>query len=216
MAPPQERSASLCTVSADQNSRPPRKGVSRRRGHSSRGVLTTSVAHYCTGGTRRFVAIECRSLPSHSFKAGGALFSSVELPNSLPEPSVPTAATNLGELNPEQRRRKTNTLAHRVAYLIANGPDPGRRRLMTYSRQVAAEMADQVRRLVGELGKESLALERSAHGNFPRHRLSFARICRADIVRGAIASPLLTFRERASPSRSRTGSSLAASVGPVS
>lgn len=215
LAPPRERSASLCTASADQNSRPPRKGVSRPRGHSSRGVLTTSVAHYCTGGTRRFVAIECRSLPSQSFKAAGALSSSVESPNSLPEPSVPTAATNLGELNPEQRRGKTNTLAHRVAYLIANGPDPGRRLLMTFSRQVAAEMADQVPRLVGELEKESLALERSSR-ELSTPSLSFARICRADIVRAAIASPLLTFRERASPSRSRTGSSLAAPVGPVS
>jgi hypothetical protein len=127
--------------------------------------------------------------PSQSFKAGGALSSSVELPNCLPEPSVPTAATNLGELNPEQRRGKTNTLANRVAYLIANGADPGRRLLMTFSRQAAAEMADQVPRLVGELGKESLALERNARGNFPRHRLSFARICRANMVRAAIASP---------------------------
>ncbi|MGY0574654.1 UvrD-helicase domain-containing protein [Bradyrhizobium sp. RDM12] len=183
LAPPRERSGSLCTASPDQNSRPPRKAVSRPRGHSSRGVLTTSVTHYCTGGTRRFVAIECRSLPSQSFKAGGALSSSVELPNSLPEPSVPTTATNLGELNPGQRRGKTDTLAHRVAYLIANGADPGRRLPMTFSQQAAAEMADQVPRLVGELGKESLALERSARGNLPR--LSFARMCRADIVRAS-------------------------------
>src|SRR4051812_32533286 len=99
LAPPRERSASLRTASPDQNSRAPRKDVSRPRGRSSRGVLTTTVAHYCTGGTRRFVAVECRSLPSQSFKVGGALSSSAELPNSLPEPSVPTAATTLGELS---------------------------------------------------------------------------------------------------------------------
>ena len=36
---------------------------------------------------------------------------------------------------------KTNTLAHRVAHLIAHGADPHRILLMTFSRRAAAEMS---------------------------------------------------------------------------
>ena len=63
----------------------------------------------------------------------------------------------LDELNPEQRRAvthgagpllvvagagtgKTKTLAYRVAYLIANGADPGRLLLLTFTRRAAEEM----------------------------------------------------------------------------
>ncbi|HUY04929.1 MAG TPA: UvrD-helicase domain-containing protein, partial [Rhodocyclaceae bacterium] len=35
---------------------------------------------------------------------------------------------------------KTNTLAHRVAHLIARGADPGRLLLLTFSRRAAGEM----------------------------------------------------------------------------
>ena len=42
---------------------------------------------------------------------------------------------------------KTNTLAHRVAHLIANGADPRRILLMTFSRRAAAEMAKRVERI---------------------------------------------------------------------
>ena len=91
----------------------------------------------------------------------------------------PMTATYLETLNSEQRRAvehgvrekdctpgapllviagagsgKTNTLAHRVAHLIANGADPRRILLMTFSRRAAAEMTRRVeriaRRVIGE------------------------------------------------------------------
>src|ERR1700744_3141384 len=72
-------------------------------------------------------------------------------------------AARLDTLNPQQRRAvehggdtlgdstplliiagagsgKTNTLAHRVAHLIARGADPRRIMLLTFSRRAAAEM----------------------------------------------------------------------------
>src|SRR4029079_12816984 len=79
--------------------------------------------------------------------------------------------TYLDALNPEQRRAvqhgvrrndmvgpplliiagagsgKTNTLAHRVAHLIASGADPRRILLMTFSRRAAAEMTRRVERI---------------------------------------------------------------------
>jgi DNA helicase II / ATP-dependent DNA helicase PcrA len=80
-------------------------------------------------------------------------------------------ASHLANLNPEQRRAaeyggpayidagplliiagagsgKTNTLAHRVAYLIANGIDPRRLMLLTFSRRAAVEMTRRVERIV--------------------------------------------------------------------
>ncbi|GHD61972.1 DNA helicase [Thalassobaculum fulvum] len=78
----------------------------------------------------------------------------------------------LDDLNPQQRRAvehgvrdgdaspgppllviagagsgKTNTLAHRVAHLIANGADPYRILLMTFSRRAASEMTGRVERI---------------------------------------------------------------------
>ena len=84
----------------------------------------------------------------------------------------------LDKLNPEQRRAvehgvgqekpgpllviagagsgKTNTLAHRVAHLIANGADPRRILLMTFSRRAASEMSRRVERIAAQvLGKSS-------------------------------------------------------------
>jgi DNA helicase II / ATP-dependent DNA helicase PcrA len=97
---------------------------------------------------------------------------------------VPTAATTyLDGLNPEQRRAvehgvqkkctvgppllviagagsgKTNTLAHRVAHLIANGADPGRILLMTFSRRAAAEMSRRVTRIAAKLGGNKASLD---------------------------------------------------------
>jgi DNA helicase-2/ATP-dependent DNA helicase PcrA len=85
---------------------------------------------------------------------------------------VPSAASYLSKLNPEQRRAvehgvsdagsavagpllviagagsgKTNTLAHRVAHLIINGVDPRCILLMTFSRRAAAEMTRRVERI---------------------------------------------------------------------
>jgi DNA helicase II / ATP-dependent DNA helicase PcrA len=83
---------------------------------------------------------------------------------------VKTATAYLEALNPEQRRAvkhgaadglaappllviagagsgKTNTLAHRVAHLIAQGADPRRILLMTFSRRAASEMTKRVERI---------------------------------------------------------------------
>jgi DNA helicase II / ATP-dependent DNA helicase PcrA len=99
--------------------------------------------------------------------------------SSVGEPTVPTSARYLDELNPQQRRAvehgvrqdktvgppllviagagsgKTNTLAHRVAHLIVNGADPGRILLMTFSRRAAAEMTRRVSRIAGKIGNGS-------------------------------------------------------------
>ncbi len=53
---------------------------------------------------------------------------------------------------------KTNTLAHRVAYLIAGGADPRRMLLLTFSRRAANEMQRRVARIGAQvLGNASLA-----------------------------------------------------------
>src|SRR6476620_10601317 len=72
----------------------------------------------------------------------------------------------LDKLNPQQRAAataardvplliiagagtgKTNTLAHRVAHLIATGTDPARILLLTFTRRAAAEMLKRVEGLV--------------------------------------------------------------------
>ena len=45
---------------------------------------------------------------------------------------------------------KTNTLAHRVAHLIATGADPRRIMLLTFSRRAASEMQRRVERITAE------------------------------------------------------------------
>jgi DNA helicase-2/ATP-dependent DNA helicase PcrA len=95
-----------------------------------------------------------------------------------------STAAYLDTLNPQQRRAvehgvqqgncppgppllviagagsgKTTTLAHRVAYLIANGADPRRILLMTFSRRAAAEMTRRVERIARKvLGHNAGAL----------------------------------------------------------
>ncbi|MGE5758697.1 MAG: ATP-dependent helicase [Sideroxydans sp.] len=49
---------------------------------------------------------------------------------------------------------KTNTLAHRVAYLIAQGTDPGTILLLTFSRRAADEMARRAERIVRQLATD--------------------------------------------------------------
>ncbi|MDH3669252.1 MAG: ATP-dependent helicase, partial [Paracoccaceae bacterium] len=94
-------------------------------------------------------------------------------------------ATNLQRLNSQQRQAvdfgiasgsgapggplliiagagsgKTSTLAHRVARLIADGADPGRILLMTFSRRAASEMSRRVARISAEklgAGNDSMA-----------------------------------------------------------
>lgn len=57
---------------------------------------------------------------------------------------------------------KTTTLASRVANLIANGCDPGRILLLTFSRRAAVEMTERVRRIVHSAAdaSRSVALQR--------------------------------------------------------
>lgn len=82
--------------------------------------------------------------------------------SAVPATVLPAAAEAvLGDLNAAQRAAashgtspllvvagagtgKTNTLAHRVAYLIASGTDPGRILLLTFSRRAAQEMLRRV------------------------------------------------------------------------
>jgi DNA helicase-2/ATP-dependent DNA helicase PcrA len=99
-----------------------------------------------------------------------------------PSEKLLSAAATLGKLNEEQRRAveygvggsgiggplliiagagsgKTNTLAHRVAHLIASGADPRRILLMTFSRRAASEMCSRVKRICAEaLGAKAGAL----------------------------------------------------------
>ena len=87
-------------------------------------------------------------------------------------PSGTPIATVLAELNEQQRSAvlhgsdpllivagagtgKTATLAHRVAYRIATGTDPGRILLLTFTRRAAAEMLRRVDGILRHLETES-------------------------------------------------------------
>ena len=92
-------------------------------------------------------------------------------PRSAAERPRDTARDLLAKLNPQQRTAvehgadapiagpllviagagsgKTNTLAHRVAALIARGADPREILLLTFSRRAAVEMTRRVERIVG-------------------------------------------------------------------
>src|SRR5512139_3224768 len=87
----------------------------------------------------------------------------------------------LGELNQQQRLAvehgtgpllivagagtgKTATLAHRVAYRIATGTDPGRILLLTFTRRAAAEMLRRVESILRRLEAETQAQTSAASG----------------------------------------------------
>ncbi len=57
---------------------------------------------------------------------------------------------------------KTNTLAHRVAHLIANGADPRAILLLTFSRRAAIEMCRRVERIVASIDGPASQLAQSA------------------------------------------------------
>src|SRR5437588_851716 len=57
---------------------------------------------------------------------------------------------------------KTNTLAHRVAHLIANAADPRRILLMTFSRRAAAEMTKRVERIARQTVGDSAGVMTNA------------------------------------------------------
>src|SRR5947209_2352671 len=52
---------------------------------------------------------------------------------------------------------KTNTLAHRVAYLIASGVSPSRILLLTFTRRAAKEMGKRVENILAATSKSSAA-----------------------------------------------------------
>src|SRR6476620_10142123 len=82
----------------------------------------------------------------------------------------------LDKLNPQQRAAataardvplliiagagtgKTNTLAHRVAHLIANGTDPSRILLLTFTRRASAEMLKRVENILCSRGLNQKSL----------------------------------------------------------
>ena len=111
-------------------------------------------------------------------------------------PPIPIQ-TILAELNEQQRLAvehgdepllivagagtgKTATLAHRVAYRIATGTDPGRILLLTFTRRAAAEMLRRVEGILRRLEAEAAGAERRARTalrrgqglgrHLPRHR----------------------------------------------
>src|SRR5436305_11812470 len=51
---------------------------------------------------------------------------------------------------------KTNTLAHRVAYLIATGVNPARILLLTFTRRAAAEMTKRVETILSSSAPSSI------------------------------------------------------------
>ena len=63
---------------------------------------------------------------------------------------------------------KTNTLAHRVAHLVANGVDSRRIMLLTFSRRAAAEMTRRVERITANLqrGNQGFARALTWSGTF--------------------------------------------------
>src|SRR5580704_2815974 len=65
---------------------------------------------------------------------------------------------------------KTNTLAHRVVHLTANGADPRRILLMTFSRRAAVEMTRRVQRI----GNEAFGANASIAGGALTGALSWA------------------------------------------
>src|SRR5688500_9194388 len=60
---------------------------------------------------------------------------------------------------------KTNTLAHRVAYLIATGRDPSRILLLTFTRRASAEMLKRVEGILTR-SQSSAKLSRVWGGTF--------------------------------------------------
>src|SRR6185437_12404712 len=57
---------------------------------------------------------------------------------------------------------KTNTLAHRVAYLIASGIDPSRILLLTFTRRAAKEMSRRVENILATLWRSQQTAAPSA------------------------------------------------------
>ncbi len=102
------------------------------------------------------------------------------LASTAPSPAL-GSTSSFDRLNPQQRAAamhasdrpllviagagsgKTNTLAHRVAHLLAQGEDPRGILLLTFSRRAAAEMTRRVERIAGAAGGERASTSIAAH-----------------------------------------------------
>ena len=86
---------------------------------------------------------------------------------------------------------KTNTLAHRVAHLIAGGTSPARILLLTFTRRASAEMLKRVETILGKIGKSPAAFA----GASPASQLAASPAAMAGRVWGgtfhAVANRLL-------------------------
>ncbi|WP_028311241.1 ATP-dependent helicase [Derxia gummosa] len=90
---------------------------------------------------------------------------------------------------------KTNTLAHRVAHLVAHGADPRRILMLTFSRRAAAEMTRRVSRLLSRrLGLRADAAESCLDWAGTFHAIG-ARLLREHAERIGLA-PTFTIHDR--------------------
>ncbi len=115
-----------------------------------------------------------------------ALFGTNEDPGGASGPLLVIAGAGSG---------KTNTLAHRVAHLVASGADPGRILLLTFTTRAADEMCRRVARILAQLahGKtRSFASSIAWSGTF--HSVG-ARLLREYALRVGLA-PSFTIHDR--------------------
>jgi DNA helicase-2/ATP-dependent DNA helicase PcrA len=89
---------------------------------------------------------------------------------------------------------KTQTLAHRVAHLIANGADPGRILLLTFSRRAAAEMGKRVERILRSMMGEEAAARGSIGWSGTFHAIG-ARLLRS-FADNICLDPAFTIHDR--------------------
>ena len=90
---------------------------------------------------------------------------------------------------------KTNTLAHRVAHLIARGADPQRILLLTFSRRAAQEMERRAGQVLARvLGLQSRRRRRPCRG--PAPSTASARACCASTRRRSASSENFTIHDR--------------------
>ena len=119
---------------------------------------------------------------------------------------------SLASLNAEQRRAaehdtgplliiagagsgKTQTLAHRVAHLIARGADPGRILLLTFSRRAAKEMERRVERILSK-GQSRLPPQSSGREPFTPSARVF---CGSSLIQSALIPPSRSMTARIRP-----------------
>src|ERR1700680_1374303 len=75
-----------------------------------------------------------------------AEYGTVALPHALPGPLLIIAGAGTG---------KTNTLAHRVAYLVVRGADPRRILLLTFTRRAAETMTRRAAQIAAQVASPS-------------------------------------------------------------